>query len=129
VKIVNAFSTFAVPDLDVAKQFYGETLGIDTRVQPEMGLLELHVGDGPPVTVYPKPDHQPAGFTVYNLLVEDIDAAVKELNAAGVRMDRYDMPGPMEPDERNVYRGMGPPIAWFRDPAGNILSVIEQPTD
>jgi catechol 2,3-dioxygenase-like lactoylglutathione lyase family enzyme len=127
--ITSAFSTFAVPDLESARRFYRDQLGLDLRDEPRMGLLELHVGGGAPITIYPKPDHQPAVFTVLNFLVRDIDRAVSELNAVGIEMHRYDNPeSGMTGDERGIYRGQGPAIAWFLDPAGNILSVIEQPT-
>ena len=126
LKMKDAFSTIAVPDLDVARDFYGNKLGIDVRTEPEMGMLELHVGGGAPVTVYPKPDHKPAVFTVLNFVVDDIDAAVSQLNDAGITMQRYDVDGGMDADERGIYRGQGPAIAWFTDPAGNILSVIQQ---
>ena len=124
--IQGAFSAFAVPDLDAARRFYRDQLGLDIRDEPVMGMLELHVGDGLPITIYPKPDHQPAVFTILNFLVADIERAVTELNAAGIQMQRYDMPGSgMSADDRGVYRGQGPAIAWFTDPAGNILAVIE----
>ena len=126
LKMKDAFSTIAVPDLDVARDFYGNKLGIDVRTAPEMGMLELHVGGGAPVTVYPEPDHKPAVFTVLNFVVDDIDAAVSQLNDAGITMQRYDVDGGMDADERGIYRGQGPAIAWFTDPAGNILSVIQQ---
>jgi catechol 2,3-dioxygenase-like lactoylglutathione lyase family enzyme len=126
--ISGAFSTFAVRDLDSARRFYGDQLGLDVRDEPRMGLLELHVGRGEPVTIYPKPDHQPAVFTILNFLVDDIDRAVSELNAAGIEMQRYDSPeSGMTANEHGVYRGQGPAIAWFLDPAGNILAVIERP--
>ncbi len=121
----NAFSSFAVPDLDAARRFYGETLGLELGTTPETGMLELKVGSGQPVLVYSKPDHQPAVFTVLNFPVSDIDRAVADLEAAGIRMERYDM-GEAKPDDHGVYRGQGPAIAWFKDPAGNILSVLEQ---
>jgi len=127
LKTLSAFSTFAVPDIDAAERFYGDTLGLEVRREPEMGMLEIKVGGGPPITIYPKPDHEPANFTVFNVLVEDIDAAVDELNRSGVQMKRYELDMPVQPDDRNIYRGMGPAIAWFTDPAGNILSVMEQP--
>jgi len=126
LKVKDAFSTIAVPDLDVARDFYGKKLGIDVSTEPDMGMLELHVGKGAPVTVYPKPDHKPAVFTVLNFVVDDIDAAVSQLNDAGITMQRYDVDGGMKADDKGIYRGEGPAIAWFTDPAGNILSVIEQ---
>jgi catechol 2,3-dioxygenase-like lactoylglutathione lyase family enzyme len=115
------FSTFAVPDVARAKQFYAETLGLE--VDEEMGglLLKLRPGN---VFVYPKDDHVPANFTVLNFEVEDIDAAVDELAAAGVRFERYDG---FEQDEKGIARGdEGPAIAWFTDPAGNIFSVVAE---
>jgi predicted enzyme related to lactoylglutathione lyase len=126
LKVKDAFSTIAVPDLDAARDFYGKKLGIDVSTEPDMGMLELHVGQGAPVTVYPKPDHKPAVFTVLNFVVDDIDAAVSQLNEAGITMQRYDVDGGMKADDKGIYRGEGPAIAWFTDPAGNILSVIEQ---
>ena len=121
-----AFSTFAVPDLDAARRFYGQTLGLEVRDQPEMGVMEIQVGDSQPVTVYPKPDFRPATFTVLNFVVDDIDRAVTDLNANGVRMMRYDDLPDMKPDEKGIVRDpKGPAIAWFTDPAGNILSLME----
>lgn len=118
-----AFSGFAVPDTDAARAFYGTTLGLDVRESAEQGLIELHVGGGTPVLVYPKPDHIPATYTVLNFPVDDIEAAVDELVAAGISMERY--PDASQ-DERGVSRDpRGPAIAWFRDPAGNILSVLK----
>jgi catechol 2,3-dioxygenase-like lactoylglutathione lyase family enzyme len=118
-----AFSSFAVPDLEAARRFYGDTLGLDVRDSSEPGLLELHVGGTTPVLVYPKPDHEPAVFTVLNFPVASVDAAVDALNAKGVEMARFDVGG--SGDEKGIHRGDGPTIAWFRDPAGNILSVLE----
>jgi catechol 2,3-dioxygenase-like lactoylglutathione lyase family enzyme len=125
----DAFSSFAVPDIDAARRFYGETLGLEVTDSSEAGLLELHVGGGAPVLLYPKPDHRPAVFTVLNFAVPDIDAAVRQLNAAGVELERYDLGGGgAEPDDRGIYRGQGPAIGWFTDPAGNIISVLERPS-
>ncbi|GAA3685170.1 hypothetical protein GCM10022224_057350 [Nonomuraea antimicrobica] len=117
-----AFSGFSVNDTGAAKQFYGETLGI--RVTEEHGLLTLHLGGGTEVLAYPKGDsHVPATFTILNFPVEDIDRAVDDLAARGVRFLRYEG---FEQDERGVARGDGgPPIAWFTDPSGNILSVLQ----
>ena len=117
------FSSFAVPDIDAARRFYGDTLGLDVRDSGEQGLLELHLGGAAPVLVYPKPDHQPATSTVLNFPVASVEAAVDELNAAGVEMARFDVGGPG--DDKGIHRGSGPTIAWFRDPAGNILSIVE----
>src|SRR2546426_12176667 len=93
LKTSGAFSTFAVPDIEAARRFYGQTLGLDVRDQAEMGLLDLHLGPGAPVTIYPKPDHKPAVFTILNFLVDDIDAAVTQLTDAGGEMQRYDVDG------------------------------------
>ena len=122
-----AFSSFAVPDIEAARRFYGETLGLDVRDSSESGLLEIHVGGGTRVLVYPKPDHQPAVFTVLNFPVESVDATVDALNAKGVEMTRYDLgeEGGGSGDAKGIHRGNGPTIAWFTDPAGNILSVLE----
>lgn len=117
-----AFSGFAVPDIDGARAFYRDTLGLETRDGP-MGVLELHLGGGTVVMVYPKPDHVPATYTVLNFPVDSVDRAVDELTAAGVVMQRYG--ADLGQDERGISRGNGPTIAWFTDPAGNILSVLE----
>lgn len=116
-----AFSSFAVADTELARQFYSKTLGLDVRDSREPGLLELHLGGAMPVLVYAKPDHVPATFTVLNFQVADVDAAVDKLIAAGVRMERY--PG-LETDDKGISRNRGPVIAWFTDPSGNILSVL-----
>jgi catechol 2,3-dioxygenase-like lactoylglutathione lyase family enzyme len=116
-----AFSGFSVNDLQAAKAFYGDTLGLD--VSEEHGLLALHIAGGHDILVYPKPNHAPASFTILNFPVDDIDNAVHELTARGVRLERYEG---FEQDDRGIARGGdGPPIAWFTDPAGNILSVVE----
>jgi predicted enzyme related to lactoylglutathione lyase len=116
-----AFSGFSVNDIQQAKQFYGETLGLD--VTEANGMLSLHLAGGAEVLAYPKGDqHAPATFTILNFRVEDIDAAVDELTRRGVDFQRY--PG-LEVDEKGVFRGGGPFIAWFTDPAGNILSVLQ----
>ena len=117
-----AFSGFAVDDLDKAKEFYGETLGL--KVSEEHGLLFLHIAGGRDTLVYAKPDHVPATFTILNFPVDDIEKAVDELSARGVRFERY--PGTeMETDEKGIFRGGGPLIAWFKDPPGNVLSVLQ----
>ena len=122
-----AFSGFAVDDVAAARDFYGGTLGLDVTEMPEMGLLQLRLGTGALVLVYPKPDHEPATYTILNFPVEDIDAAVAGLAGAGITFGRYPALG--EPAENGVYRGPeGPPIAWFLDPAGNVLSVLEDPS-
>jgi predicted enzyme related to lactoylglutathione lyase len=112
-----------VNDVAAAKRFYGETLGLDVKDGP-MGFLEIEVPGGGHVTAYPKPNHEPATFTVLNFIVPSIDDAVDELNRKGVKMEQYDF-GPIKTDERGIARDEGPPIAWFKDPAGNVVSVIE----
>jgi predicted enzyme related to lactoylglutathione lyase len=120
----HVFSGFAVDadHIEAAKRFYGETLGLDVGDGGEQGILELHLPSGATVIVYPKPNHVPATYTIMNFPVDDVDAAVDQLNAAGVQMERY--PG-LEADEKGISRGQGPTIAWFTDPSGNILSVLE----
>jgi len=118
-----AFSGFAVGDIQKAKEFYGRTLGL--KVSESNGLLTLHVAGGNNVLIYPKPNHTPAGFTVLNFPVNDFDQAVDELTRRGVRFEIYDLPD-IKTDKNGVMRGNGPTIAWFKDPAGNILSVLEQ---
>jgi len=116
-----AFSGFAVDDIERAQRFYGGTLGL--RTSEDNGLLTLHLAGGRDTLVYPKPDHAPATYTILNFPVEDIDAAVEELTERGVKFERYDGFGQ---DDKGISRESGgPPIAWFRDPAGNILSVLE----
>jgi catechol 2,3-dioxygenase-like lactoylglutathione lyase family enzyme len=116
-----AFSGFAVPDIGKAREFYGETLGLKTS--EEHGLLTLHLAGGRDTLIYPKPDHEPANYTILNFPVDDIDSAVDELVERGVRFERYEG---FEQDEKGISRDpQGPPIAWFKDPAGNILSVLE----
>jgi predicted enzyme related to lactoylglutathione lyase len=118
-----AFSGFSVDDIAAAKAFYGETLGIDVEEMPN-GLLTLHLAAGRDTIVYPKADHQPAAFTILNFAVDDIEQAVAGLEAKGVETIRYDGFGQ---DERGISRNPGgPPIAWFTDPAGNILAVLEE---
>jgi catechol 2,3-dioxygenase-like lactoylglutathione lyase family enzyme len=116
-----AFSGFAVDDLAKAREFYGETLGLRTSEEQE-GLLTLHIAGDRDVLVYPKPDHTPATYTILNFPVDDIDEAVDALAARGVQFERYEGLGQ---DEKGVSRDPGPPIAWFRDPAGNILSLLQ----
>jgi predicted enzyme related to lactoylglutathione lyase len=119
-----AFSGFSTNDLAAAKAFYGGTLGL-AATENAMGILELTFGHGGRVIIYPKPDHVPASFTVLNFEIDDIDAAVDSLTAAGVEVLRYEG---AHQDEKGISRGkaagMGPDIAWFTDPAGNILSVL-----
>jgi catechol 2,3-dioxygenase-like lactoylglutathione lyase family enzyme len=121
LKDSQAFAGFSTNDVAAARQFYGETLGLE--VGEDMGLLDLRFAGGGHLIIYPKPNHEPATFTVLNFPVADIDAAVGELSAAGVAFERY--PG-IEQDERGIARDPdGPSIAWFKDPAGNILSVLQ----
>jgi catechol 2,3-dioxygenase-like lactoylglutathione lyase family enzyme len=117
-----AFSGFAVDDLQKAREFYAQTLGL--KVDEENGLLTLHLGGDRPTLVYEKPDFVPATYTILNFPVDDVDAAVDELTARGVQFERYDG---FEQDEKGIFRGEGPRIAWFKDPAGNILSVLKEP--
>ena len=120
-----AFSGFSVDDVPRAKQFYGETLGLRVSEEGEHGLLVLHIEGDRPTLVYPKPEHTPASFTILNFPVDDIEKAVDELAARGVRFERYAGTG-MDTDEKGIARGEGPDIAWFKDPAENILSVLQE---
>ena len=117
-----AFSGFSVDDIDACRKFYGETLGL--RVSEQNGLLTLHIAGDRDILVYPKADHTPATFTILNFPVADIEAAVDELSRRGVRFERYDH---LKTDDKGIFRGGGPLIAWFTDPAGNVLSVLEEP--
>jgi catechol 2,3-dioxygenase-like lactoylglutathione lyase family enzyme len=127
MEYVSTFSSFSVDDIEAAKRFYSEVLGLETS--DEMMGLRLTLHDDGRVHVYLKDDHQPAVFTVLNFVVGDIDAAIDSLTAKGIVMERYDSL-PAEQDEKGVLRGlganMGPDIAWFKDPAGNILSVLQE---
>jgi catechol 2,3-dioxygenase-like lactoylglutathione lyase family enzyme len=116
-----AFSGFAVDDLEQAGRFYGDTLGLKTS--EDHGLLTLHIAGDRPTLVYPKPDHTPAAYTILNFPVDDIDKAVDELAARGVTFERYEG---FDQDEKGVSRDIGPYIAWFKDPAGNILAVLQE---
>ncbi|HEY3182399.1 MAG TPA: VOC family protein [Gaiellaceae bacterium] len=119
-----AYSGFAVDDVQKARDFYGETLGLKTSVLDEQnGLMMLHLAGGRDTLVYRKPDFEPATYTILNFSVDDVDKAVDELSAKGVRFERYDG---FEQDEKGIARGPGPNIAWFKDPAGNILSVLQE---
>lgn len=124
-KNTKAFSGFSVSDIAKAKEFYGETLGIEVTEDSGMGMLTLNIAGGAKILIYPKDNHTPATFTILNFPVKNIDEAVGKLAARGIKFERYDFPG-MKPDEKGIYRGEGPPIAWFKDPAGNVLSVLEQ---
>jgi catechol 2,3-dioxygenase-like lactoylglutathione lyase family enzyme len=119
-----AFSGFSVDDLEAARRFYEETLGLRVSDVPEMeGLMRLHLGSGADVLVYAKPGHAPATYTVLNFPVPDVEKAVDELTTRGVRFEHYEDP---PTDEKGIMRAGGPLIAWFTDPAGNIFSVLQQ---
>jgi len=117
-----AFSGFSVNDTQKAKQFYGQTLGLE--VSESNGLLTLHLAGDNKVLIYPKPNHAPATFTILNFPVDNVDQAVDELTQRGVRFEIYNQPD-IKTDEKGIMRGKGPTIAWFKDPAGNTLSVLE----
>lgn len=127
-KTTNAFSSFSVDDLDAARKFYGETLGLGVK-DSEMGTIDLALGSGATVFVYPKPNHEPASFTVLNFEVDDIDKAVDDLNARGVTTKIYgdneipDMPNDAKGITRDEENSMS--IAWFKDPAGNVIAVMQ----
>ena len=116
-----AFSGFAVDDIEAARKFYGETLGLKVTDGP-MGILTLELAGDRPTMIYPKPDFTPATYTILNFPVEDVDAAVDELTSRGIEMERYEG---FEQDDKGIARDDGPTIAWFKDPAGNILAVLE----
>jgi catechol 2,3-dioxygenase-like lactoylglutathione lyase family enzyme len=118
-----AFSSFAVDDLKKAQEFYGETLGLKVSVLDENNLLSLDLAGGPGTMVYLKPDFVPATYTILNFEVDDVDEIVDGLIERGVRFEKYEG---FDQDEKGVARGMGPDIAWFKDPAGNILSVVKE---
>jgi predicted enzyme related to lactoylglutathione lyase len=123
LKNSKAFSGFSVNDLQQARRFYSEVLGLNVKDNP-MGLIELHFSESNNIMIYPKPDHIPATFTVLNFPVQDIDKTVNELTQKGVVFEHYD--GNIKTDEKGISRDdNGPKIAWFKDPAGNILSVLE----
>jgi catechol 2,3-dioxygenase-like lactoylglutathione lyase family enzyme len=121
-KDTKVFSGFSVNDLQKAKEFYGQTLGLEVAEMPEG--LELHPAGGARIFIYPKPNHTPATFTILNFIVDDIEQAVDQLGKLGVRFEHYDLDN-LKTDEKGIARGPGPNIAWFKDPAGNILSVLE----
>lgn len=118
-----AFSGFAVPDVAAAKRFYGDVLGLEVSEHDAMGLLTLHIAGGRDILVYPKPDHTPANYTILNFPVEDVESAVDALASRGVEFLRYEG---FDQDEKGIARGGGPVIAWFTDPAGNVLSVLQE---
>jgi predicted enzyme related to lactoylglutathione lyase len=121
-----ATNGFAVDDIEAAKKFYGEALGLGFNVMSEEhGVATIQLAGGRNTLVYAKPDFVPATYTILNFEVDDIDAAVDELGSKGVELERYEG---FEQDEKGIARGPGPSIAWFKDPAGNILSVLQQPS-
>ena len=117
-----AFSGFSADDMSRARDFYSRILGLE--VSESHGLLALHLAGGTRILIYPKPNHVPATFTVLNFPVDNIEKTVDELTKRGVRFERYE--GDLETDEKGIHRGDGPDIAWFKDPAGNILSVLKE---
>lgn len=119
-----AYSGFSVNDIGAARRFYGETLGLD--VAEQHGMLTITLGGGANVLAYPKANHEPATFTILNFPVPAVEPAVDALTAKGVAFEHYD--GEYATDAKGIMRGQGPDIAWFRDPAGNILSVIAEDT-
>ena len=121
-KDVPAFPSFAAKDLQAEKAFFTDTLGLE--VDDQQGMLFLNIASSNKILVYQKPDHTPASFTVLNFPVDDINAAVDELTSRGIKFERYNVAG-LTPNEKLIYRGEGPPIAWFKDPSGNIFSVLE----
>lgn len=124
IAVNKAFSGFSVNDIQKAKKFYEDKLGMEVTEGP-MGVMELHINNDSKVLVYPKPNHSPASYTVLNFPVDNIEEAVAELSSRGVRFIQYG--GEIKTDDKGIFRGGGPLIAWFEDPAGNILSVIEAP--
>ncbi|QQL49178.1 VOC family protein [Mucilaginibacter ginkgonis] len=125
-KGTKAFGGFAVKDSDQSLTFYRDVLGVNVVQNKQMGnILTLSFQDGGTIIAYPKPDHQPATFTVLNFNVADVATAVQDLKTKGVKFESYDMPG-FKTDDDNIFRGGGPLIAWFTDPSGNIMSVIQE---
>ena len=125
LKDSKAFSGFSVDDIQKAKEFYGQTLGL--KVSESHGLLTLHLAGGNNVLIYPKPNHAPATFTILNFPVGNVDKAVDELAKRGVRFEIYNTPD-IKTDKKGIMRAKGPTIAWFKDPAGNIFSVLDEGT-
>ncbi len=124
LKESKAFSGFSVNDIKKAQDFYSQTLGLDVSEPKMEGLIELNVAGGTNILIYPKPNHTPATFTILNFPVKNIEDAVDELTKRGVCFEKYE--GELKTDEKGIHRGEGPLIAWFKDPAGNILSVLEE---
>jgi predicted enzyme related to lactoylglutathione lyase len=122
-KNTKVFSSFSVNDIKKAKEFYSRTLGID--VSEMNGLLSLNIAGGSKILIYPKPNHTPATFTILNFPVDNVEEAVEDLTKRGVRFEIYNR-DELKTDEKGIFRGGGPIIAWFKDPASNILSVLEE---
>ncbi len=122
LKNTKAFSGFSVDNIEKAKQFYSETLGLNV-VKESMGILTVHLAGDTKIIIYPKPNHTPATFTILNFPVDNIDETVNELKKLGIIFESYE--GEIKTDENNIARGV-PNIAWFKDPAGNILSVLQE---
>ena len=122
-KDTKAFSSFSVDDIHKAEEFYGKKLGLKVTEYKNMGIINLHLAGGGQVMIYPKDNHKPATFTVLNFSVENVDKAVDELTKKGIKFEFYEG---FDQDEKGIARNMGPTIAWFCDPAGNILSVIDE---
>ena len=122
LKESKAFSGFSVDDTQSAKQFYGDVLGL--KVSESHGILSLELGSNATVIIYPKPNHEPASFTVLNFPVDNLEKTVDDLTERGVKFENYE--GEIKTDEKGIHRGEGPDIAWFKDPAGNILSVLHE---
>jgi predicted enzyme related to lactoylglutathione lyase len=122
-KNTKAFSGFSVDNLPKAKEFYSQTLGLEVSEMPEG--LELHIAGGARIFIYPKPNHTPASYTILNFPVDNVEETIDRLTKRGVRFEHYDE-GELKTDEKGIFRGPGPKIAWFKDPAGNILSVLSE---
>lgn len=123
VHATRTFSSFAVDDIDAATRFYRDTLGLKVSVEAEGGPIWVHGSEGHDTLVYPKPDHVPATFTVLNLFVDDLNTAVDELTASGVAFERYEG---IDTDDRGIFHAEGHSVAWFTDPAGNVVAVGQQ---
>ncbi len=124
LKNTKALSSFSVDDINKARDFYGGKLGLEVSDEPGMkGLLNLHFKDGTKIMIYAKPDHVPATFTILNFLVKDIEKTVDEMTKQGIKFEKYE--GSLKTDEKGIFRGGGPKIAWFKDTAGNFLSVLQ----
>ncbi|MBA3829267.1 MAG: VOC family protein [Taibaiella sp.] len=124
--LTKAFSGFSVNNLEKAKEFYQGILGIEVT-EGSMGILKLHIAGATPIIIYPKPDHTPATFTILNFPVDNVEEAVTELSKKGIIFEQYQ--GQLQTDEKGIFHGGGPKIAWFKDPSGNILSVLEETTN